>query len=383
MMKKIIKFSILFLVVSVMLPLSACSGNKVEQGTDFNKNSRQVSTQKTQKNIDELPVRNWVGNYRLYNVPSSTSSLMFSGLSIQKEGKAAVYLNGAEIMANGQGDALIGKIKITRNKPNTFSDKKIWGYQTIKNTPIVGEDTPSPIEVTPNAYITITFTQEALDEINHKYGDNLTELSQTWISYESNNGENILTSGSEIPTVLIPKTTDNTYSSSVATEVSEKMNFDEISSGNYSSIEGTWENSQGETITISENTIEASAFKTLNGDAQATINGLSINIPSQNDAQGNPKVVEEDNIYKGEPVYSKTLEVAVDTGANPNASFNFLSLGTSSVNGISQIAFLPANKTPYNMQVEIGNDASTEDRIFLNMAQQPVVDVNNTYLKVN
>lgn len=42
-----------------------------------------------------------------------------------------------------------------------------------------------------------------------------------------------------------------------------------------------------------------SAFKTMSGDAPATIKGLTINILSQTDANGKPKVIEDDNDYKG------------------------------------------------------------------------------------
>ena len=85
----------------------------------------------------------------------------------------------------------------------------------------------------------------------------------------------------------------------------DSMNLDEITTGDYSSIQGTWKSNEGETIVVKNNTIKMSAFKTMSGDAPATIKGLTINIPSQTDANGNPKVIEDDNDYKGSPLYTK------------------------------------------------------------------------------
>lgn len=379
-MKNINKSNVLVLMISTLIALSACSNNKTNYSTETSDKSKNISTQES---IDELSISDWVGSYQLYNIPSSTSSLMFSGISIQSDGNALVYMNGAEIMANNQGNGLTGEVQISKSIPTPLSGKKIWGTQVSQNTPVIGENSVAPIEVTPNAYITITYSQETINKLKQKYGDNLNAATQTWISYESADGKNILTDGSETPTVLIPKTTiDTNNSGPSSTEVKEEMNFDEIKDGNYSSIEGTWKNTKGDIITITKDTIEASAFKTINGNAQATIKGLTINIPSQNDSQGNPRVVEEDNVYKGAPLYSKTLKVSVDDGSNSNASYNFLSLWTNRVNAISQIAFLPANKKPYNTQVQSDNESSSEDRIFLNVAQQPVIDVNNAYIKI-
>ena len=375
-MKKINYFNALILIAFSVFLLTACGGNKVHDTAEMSGTTEQVSVN---QDVQDLSIDKWVGSYKLYNVPSSTSSLMSSGLRINKDGSASVYLDGAEIMANNQGEPLTGEVKVSKAKPDGLAREKFWGYTITQDQPIIGENTLEPIEVTPDAYITVSFEQTKLDKIKQIYGDNISELSQIWISYTSTDGKNILTDGNENPTVLFPKNIDQTTTSDKNT--TKPMNFDEIERGNYSSVKGTWKNTQGNTIIITDDTIIANAFRTTTGEAEAIISGLTINIPSQNDSNGNPKLVKDD-VFKGAPLYSKNLSVTVDRGSDSNVSFNFLSLGTNTVNAFSQIAFLPANTKPYNMEGTTGNDTSTEDRIFLNIAQQPVVDVNNTYLKV-
>lgn len=375
-MKRINYFYALLLSASLVLLLSACGDNKVHDTIETSCSSDQVSTN---QEVQELSLDKWVGGYKSYNVPSSTSSFMSSGLRINKDGSTSVYLDGAEIMANNQGEPLTGEVKVSKTKPDGLAREKFWGYTITQDQPIIGADTLEPIEVTPDAYITVSFEQNKVDKINQIYGDNLSDLSQTWISYSSTDGKNILTDGKETPTVLFPKIIDQTTISNKST--TKSMNFDEIERGNYSSVKGTWKNTQGDTIIITDDTIIANAFRTATGEAEAIISGLTINIPSQNDSNGNPKLI-ENNVFKGAPLYSKNLSVTVDRGSNSNVSFNFLSLGTNTVNAFSQIAFLPANIKPYNMEVATENDSSTEDRIFLNIAQQVSVDINNAYLKV-
>lgn len=168
----------------------------------------------------------------------------------------------------------------------------------------------------------------------------------------------------------------------------DSMNLDEIKTGDYSSIQGTWKSKEGETIVVKNNTIKMSAFKTMSGDAPATIKGLTINIPSQTDANGNPKVIEDDNDYKGSPLYTKKMRAFSDSGKNSKLSYNFVCLGSYTITAYSQINFLPATFTPYNNQEESSNynsynDASDVDRIFLSTGQDPDVDYSIEYKKVD
>lgn len=168
----------------------------------------------------------------------------------------------------------------------------------------------------------------------------------------------------------------------------DSMNLDEIKTGDYSSIQGTWKNSDGETITVKGNNIKISAFDTMSGFSPATIKGLTINIPSQTDANGNPKVIEDDNDYKGSPLYTKKMRAFSDSGNNSKLSYNFVCLGTYTITAYSQIDFLPATYTPYNNQdytpnYNSHNNASDVDRIFLDTGQEPNVDSNNEYKKVD
>ncbi|KAF1295623.1 hypothetical protein BAU15_03530 [Enterococcus sp. JM4C] len=67
------------------------------------------------------------------------------------------------------------------------------------------------------------------------------------------------------------------------------MNLKEIESGNYSSVNGTWKNGNGQIIEVTQNTIEIAGIHTgSNEPIPATIKELTIDIPSKNDAEGNP-----------------------------------------------------------------------------------------------
>jgi hypothetical protein len=141
---------------------------------------------------------------------------------------------------------------------------------------------------------------------------------------------------------------------------------------------------EGQVLWREHYTIKISAFKTLSGDSPATIKGLTINIPSQTDSNGNPKIVEDDNDYKGTALYTKKLRAFSDSENNSKLSYNFVALGTYTITAYSQISFLPATYTPYNNQDNTSNiSASDLDRIFLDTGQEPNVDSNNEYKKVD
>ncbi|MGY3730562.1 DUF6287 domain-containing protein [Lactococcus termiticola] len=144
------------------------------------------------------------------------------------------------------------------------------------------------------------------------------------------------------------------------------MNFDQLQAGNFASIQGIWENSQGDRLVISGNQMEISRINQELGSA--LVSGLSLNIPSLNNDQGEPQEIEV--FGNSQPAYSRYLtpsqrkegELALD-GAVATAGFMVTFAKAGVVSNIDR-------------QVSKASDSSRE-RIWVAVGQNIDSDMND------
>lgn len=117
-------------------------------------------------------------------------------------------------------------------------------------------------------------------------------------------------------------------SSSEEIEILE-MDIAEIKQGNYTSVNGRWENEVGQSIEIKENTL---VFTDITNQKQpGEINGLKIDIPSMNDGSGQPEI--RAYFDQQRPAYSVQLE--------PIETDGLLSLKSEMPGAVIYVSFLP------------------------------------------
>lgn len=151
--------------------------------------------------------------------------------------------------------------------------------------------------------------------------------------------------------------------------VSLAMSLNEIKEGNYSSVNGTWKNNLGDTITVEHQTISFSNITTY-GEA-AEIDELHINIPSANGADGTP-LVEEGIGGIQRPRYAPQLETSQVEG--------YVTLQTNYSDGLLCISFLPSG---ISGDIQEG-DSSREKIVALGTQNGPTVVSNElVYYRVD
>lgn len=83
-------------------------------------------------------------------------------------------------------------------------------------------------------------------------------------------------------------------SSEETTEIKEEgMTLSALKSGDYTSINGTWKNNQGDTLEVKDNILTFSNIEGAEGQSKkGTVSGLSLDIPELNEADGSPQSVD-------------------------------------------------------------------------------------------
>jgi hypothetical protein len=93
--------------------------------------------------------------------------------------------------------------------------------------------------------------------------------------------------------------------------VQSTMNQDEALAGNYTSLKGSWQNSEGKCIKVSDRTMQFSDLDLAKQATSGTVAGLDMNVPSLNNENGQPKTIALDS-NRTVPRYLKTLKLVSD-----------------------------------------------------------------------
>lgn len=148
------------------------------------------------------------------------------------------------------------------------------------------------------------------------------------------------------------------------------MALNQIKTGDYSSINGTWQNGQGKQIKVHNKQMKFSDFGLTNDVAPGTITELKMDVPALDDDQGHPKVV---NDLK----YRQQLTANVSDGV-------CMLQGAVSVVGSSgalyDVLFMPSGKN-----ADLNNGDSSRDRIAaLGTQNDPKnISANKIYYRIN
>lgn len=148
-------------------------------------------------------------------------------------------------------------------------------------------------------------------------------------------------------TQQLSTSSETTVSSTSTQPVITAMNLDEIRTGNYASINGTWQNGFGKTITVSGDTMNFSDIT--NHEAPATLKGKTLDIPSENAEDGTPKMV----AYLGStqlPAYEKEM--------TPDDHGSYYSLGSRLPGAAVYVSFIPKGEV-----AELMNAIADQDKL--------------------
>ena len=158
---------------------------------------------------------------------------------------------------------------------------------------------------------------------------------------------------------------DGTSEPKIVNHVAFKM--EAIEKADYTSANGTWRNAKGETIVVKGNRIELSDIQSY-GDKTlpATVSGLTIDIPSENDTKGQPletTIGATDTI----PVYSQKLNARKEEGA--------VYLQGTAYRAMLLVAFIPSGATG-----GVGTSDTTKDRMVTLITQNSLEGNDGSYV---
>ncbi|MGM0219173.1 hypothetical protein IGI43_002294 [Enterococcus sp. AZ126] len=128
--------------------------------------------------------------------------------------------------------------------------------------------------------------------------------------------------------------------------VTEVMNLAQIQQGDYSSLNGTWENGLGKTIYVENNTMTFTDIS--NQEQPAGITGLNIDIPKLNSPDGTPEIVS----YMGDSNKVKSYEQQLGIEENQG----FISLRSNLPGAVIYVSFLPNGIVGDIVEGEIDRD---------------------------
>ncbi|WP_249921886.1 DUF6287 domain-containing protein [Candidatus Enterococcus palustris] len=148
-------------------------------------------------------------------------------------------------------------------------------------------------------------------------------------------------------------------------EVTEEMNLSQIQQGDYSSLNGIWENGLGNTIFVENTTM---SFTDISNQKQAAeINGLNVNIPTLNSPDGTPELVSFMGDNNKVQSYEQQLGIEENQG--------FISLKSSLPSAVIYVSFLPKGTVGDLLEGD-----STRDKIVAVGTQNTATSVRAEYV---
>ena len=191
--------------------------------------------------------------------------------------------------------------------------------------------------------------------------------------------------GDKVPTTIktdteriITRTSNNSYvkvferqtTATDAGHLKSTMALNRIKTGDYSSLNGTWQNGQGNQIKVHNQQMKFSDFGLMHRATPGTITKLKMDVPSLDDSKGSPKLV--DGLK-----YHQQLTLKTEQGVCMLGSYFSVS---GSSGGLYDVVFMPAGEN-----ADLNNGDGSRDRIaaFATQNEPKNVSNNKIYYRVN
>lgn len=307
------------------------------------------SGQSTEENIEEKTNQSSKTEV-IENVQRADESTSNSSLISQSEMNLKQIQTGDYSSLQGEWKEVAASINRHDSKgdvwsvPEQYSILKIIENKIVTSWVHLEDNTLS--EINSEEKIDLTYTEEEDTLIaNSTNGSGV-----TWGIYFYPKGAKMLNWGENLPSTIdeekeqiIFRTSNNSYVqvyqkgkedevSNQPAVISNGMNLNELETGNYTSVNGTWVNGLGSTIIVEDGTIK---FTDITGFGESGIvSGFQVNVPEFNDSDGSPKIVEGIG-GMDTPRYNQKLTSYNDNG--------IVTLESVFINAKLCISFLPQN----------------------------------------
>lgn len=182
------------------------------------------------------------------------------------------------------------------------------------------------------------------------------EILKEYVKQEEAVQETASSTSSETATKALPKQ-------------SQAMNYEEVKTGNYASLNGTWQNGEGRKIVIRDQMMQFSDI--LDHKGTATVIGQRIDIPGLDGQDGRPQDV---------PYLGGTTTKAYEQQLKSGEKDGVFTLGSTIPSAVLTISFLPKGTMG-----DLTDGDVNQDKIISvgTQASATSVDASAVYYKVN